>query len=222
MAGRKTITLYVDVISPFAYLAYYMLRHHPIFRPVTITYKPILLGGLMKSCDNRPPIEIRNKDKWIHVERLRWARQFHVPMSEKGPGNFPFPTLHVQRFLTALNVTHPDKLTVALDTLYARLWTEASDSTFADPKVFTVILEKALGKDVVGECVAKMGTPDVKKQLVTTTEEAFGNGAFGLPWFQCENARGEVEGFWGFDHIGQVVRFLELDDGGKGEIRALL
>ncbi|KAI1614490.1 putative 2-hydroxychromene-2-carboxylate isomerase [Exophiala viscosa] len=221
MGGPK-ITLYVDVISPFAYLAYYVLRHHPIFRPVTITYKPILLGGLMKSCDNRAPIEIRNKDKWIHVERLRWAHQFHVPMSKKGPDNFPFPTLHVQRFLTALHVTYPDKLTLALDTLYASLWTEPSESKIADPKVFGPILEKALGKDVVSECIAKMGDADVKKQLVASTEQAFADGAFGLPWFHCENASGQVEGFWGFDHLGQVVRFLELDDGGKGEIRALL
>lgn len=50
-------------------------------------------------------------------------------------------------------------------------------------------------------------------------------GAFGLPWFQCRNAEGTEEGFWGFDHLGQVVGFLGLDgeiDGGRGRVRALL
>jgi hydroxymethylglutaryl-CoA lyase len=26
----------------------------------------------------------------------------------------------------------------------------------------------------------------------------------------CENSKGEVEGFWGFDHLGQVVRFVKI------------
>jgi 2-hydroxychromene-2-carboxylate isomerase len=66
----------------------------------------------------------------------------------------------------------------------------------------------------------RMGEGDVKARLGRMTERAFEEGAFGLPWFQCENERGEKEGFWGFDHLGQVVKFLDLD-GGK-DIRALL
>ncbi|KAK7885756.1 hypothetical protein LTR67_010108 [Exophiala xenobiotica] len=221
MAGPKS-TLYVDIVSPFAYMAYYMLRHSPIFKPANITYTPILLGGLMKACNNTAPIEIRNKDKWINTERLRWARQFRIPMSQDFPAGFPKPTLHLQRFLTALNMTRPDKLTLALDTLYAALWTEPNESDLPDPKVFGGVLEKVLGKDVVAECVRKMGSPEVKKELSAKTDQALNDGAFGLPWFQCEDAHGKVEGFWGFDHLGQVVRFLGLDNSGKGEIRAVM
>ncbi|KIX00409.1 uncharacterized protein Z518_10548 [Rhinocladiella mackenziei CBS 650.93] len=221
MAGPK-ITLYVDIVSPFAYLGYYMLRNSPVFRPVQVTYVPILLGGLMKACGNRAPIEIRNKNKWISLERTRWARQFNIPMSADFPSGFPKPTLHVQRFLTALDMSRPDLVTPALDTLYAALWTEPNEANLPDPKVFGPILAKVLGEEVVKENMAAMNTPEVKNQLAKNTDKAMEDGAFGLPWFHCEDAQGNVEGFWGFDHLGQVVRFLGLDKDGKGEIRALL
>ena len=43
--AKPKITLYVDIVSPFAYMGYYMLRHHPAFNPskVSVTYIPIFL-----------------------------------------------------------------------------------------------------------------------------------------------------------------------------------
>ncbi|KAJ4509628.1 hypothetical protein HRR83_007057 [Exophiala dermatitidis] len=304
-----SITLYVDVVSPFAYLAYYMLRNHPLFRSVEITYIPIFLGGLLKACNNRAPLEIKNKDKWINIERLRWAHQFDIPISSATPEGFPKPTIQAMRFLTALQIIRPDLVPLALDTLYAIIWTDdgyklrqggqkpqsaggdtgnkfnersglvfdqqeqqgqgqsqttakrnptsqfnersgitmhketntntASEarggkppmSQLIDPAFFGPILAKVLGQDVVAEILEKhISSPEVKKQLSENTDQAIADGAFGLPWFKCRNGRGDVEGFWGFDHLGQVVRFLGLDDDednndgeGKGQkIRALL
>lgn len=47
------------------------------------------------------------------------------------------------------------------------------------------------------------------------------SGAFGLPWFECTNSKGETEGFWGVDHMGLVVEFLGLDRSDQG-FKALL
>ena len=189
-----------------------------------ITYVPILLGGLMKACGNRAPLEIRNKDRWINIERLRWARQFDIPMSQGTPDGFPRPTLHLQRFLTALNMAHPELLPTALDALYAALWTEPNESALPDPKVFPQVLGKVLPEEVLREGLEKMGSENAKKELLTRSNEAFEVGAFGLPWFQCTDSEGRTEGFWGFDHLGQVVRFLGLDGtlDPKGELRAVL
>ncbi len=49
-----------------------------------------------------------------------------------------------------------------------------------------------------------------KKLLLDNTSQAFADGAFGLPWFVCTDENGKTEGFWGVDHIGQVVKFLGL------------
>lgn len=178
----------------------------------------------MKMCNNRPPLEIRNKDTWINVERLRWARQFNIPMAAQFPEGFPKPTLQLQRFLTALSLSRPELLPTALDTCYQALWTDPTESNLPDVKVFAPILAKVLGNDVVNDCVAKMATPDVKKELSARTEQAVNMGAFGIPWFHCTNDTGLQEGFWGFDHLGQVVRFLGLDGSldSRGEVRAVL
>ena len=178
----------------------------------------------MKTCDNRAPIEIRNKGAWINTERLRWAQMFSIPMAKKFPAGFPKPTLALMRCLTALNVARPDLLTTALDALFEALWTDPTEGDLPDPKVFKEVLAKVLPEDVVTSALQRMNEPDVKKELVRNTDQAFADGAFGIPWFQCTNAKGETEGFWGFDHLGQVVRFLELDGevDGTGPVRAVL
>lgn len=51
----------------------------------------------------------------------------------------------------------------------------------------------------------------MKALLGSNTDHSFDSGAFGLPWFECTNATGDTEGFWGVDHLGQVADFLGLD-----------
>lgn len=66
-----------------------------------------------------------------------------------------------------------------------------------------------------------MGQPDVKGLLMSNTDRAFKEGAFGLPWFECTNENGKTEGFWGIDHLGQVADFLDLNRKDAG-FKALL
>lgn len=78
------------------------------------------------------------------------------------------------------------------------------------------------------KAVAENWNEEGKKLLVENTEKADKvEQAFGLPWFVCENAKGEKEGFWGVDHLGCVVRFMGLEGkdaeaGEKHVLRALL
>merc|ERR1712070_1322164 len=58
---------------------------------------------------------------------------------------------------------------------------------------------------------------DVRERQFGRSEE----GAFGLPWFVATDAQGRKEGFWGFDHLGQVVDHLGLERVGDG-YRAML
>ena len=56
----------------------------------------------------------------------------------------------------------------------------------------------------------------MKKSLNENTEAALKDGAFGLPYFVATNAEGEREGFWGFDHLGQVIEHLGIERGDRG------
>ncbi|KKY36538.1 putative 2-hydroxychromene-2-carboxylate isomerase [Diaporthe ampelina] len=208
------ITLYVDVVSPFGYIAYHTLRHDPVFK--------------------------NYKDKWINNERLRWARYFNVPIVTDVPDGFPANTLHVMRTICALGhlASTPDQqapssppaapaaqqheATVrALDAFFDAYWVRSRD--VADKDVVAGVLTRAgWGNDLAAVSELAAGG-DAKKALAGNTDRAFADGAFGLPWFACENDRGEREGFWGVDHLGCLLDFLGLErPAGRGGWKAML
>ncbi|KAK7931238.1 hypothetical protein PG985_001950 [Apiospora marii] len=205
-----TIQLYADAVSPFAYLAFHVLRNDDVFRGVKIEYTPLYLPGLMHACGNTTPMAIKNKDRWVEQERLRWARAFNVPMKLSIPPNFPPNTLHTMRALCAISL-QPDgqeKLARALGALYAAMW--AAHEQIGNPRVFKPILTQVLGKESTKEALAYSGTVG-KSTLKANTDKAFEDGAFGLPWMVCTNRKGQIESFWGVDRLGEVLRFLSLE-----------
>ncbi|PWY93602.1 2-hydroxychromene-2-carboxylate isomerase [Aspergillus sclerotioniger CBS 115572] len=204
------INVYLDVVSPFGYIAFSVLKNSPVFAKCNITYVPIFLGGLMHACQNTAPINITNKNTWIDKERTRWARYFSVPIVQTTPEGFPPRTLATQRALCAISQKSPDKLVSAFEALYRSFWVEGNPN-IAQPECFGPVLERVLGKSETQTIMEAMNHAEIKAILTANTNRAFNIGAFGIPWFECTNTKGETEGFWGVDHLGQVADFLGLD-----------
>ncbi|KAK9847576.1 HCCA isomerase/glutathione S-transferase kappa [Penicillium brevicompactum] len=209
MAPPK-ITFYVDIVSPFAYIAFHVLRNSPAFANCEVTYVPIFLGGLMQACGNNPPINIKNKKNYLGQQRVRWAKYFSVPIIEGFPKGFPIRTLPVQRALCAISQRNPEKLADVIGAIFHSFWVDGN-TTVGDAEGFAPLVESVLGAQETQEVIAAMGKPEIKALLSANTDRSFTSGAFGLPWFECTNSKGEKEGFWGVDHIGQVADFLDLD-----------
>ena len=119
-------------------------------------------------------------------------------------------------------------MTECLDALYETFWVQ-SKGTIGKAETFGPVLEKVLGKDRAAEVMEQIAQPDVKKRLGDNSDQAFKSGAFGIPWWECTNEKGEQECFWGVDHMGQVVEFLGLDrnkdaerTGGQNGMRSML
>ena len=155
-----------------------------------------------------------DKAQWIERDRLRWCRRFSIPISEKTPEPFPQLTLGAQRALCAVSLLHPEKLTACFEALYQAFWVEGQ--TISKAEVFGPVLLSVLGNDKGKEVLAAAGGVEAKKLLADNTDLAVREGAFGLPWFVATNSKGEKEGFWGFDHLGQVVEHLGLERTGEG------
>ncbi|KAK1832089.1 glutathione S-transferase kappa 1 [Podospora conica] len=224
---KPKITLYVDVVSPFAYMAYYILRHDPVFANCDVKYIPIFLGGLMHKCGNTAPMNIKNKDKYISSERLRWSAAFSIPIASEMPPDFPALTLPTMRALAVLYQEGGDdqsKLVAALDALFTETWVKRRPTHKAD--VLAEVLGRVLGEGEAGR-VLQASTTTGKALCLKLTDAAFDAGAFGLPWMVCTNPKtGATEGFWGVDHLGQVTQFLGLPvpktAGDKAGWRAML
>ncbi|KAG2420782.1 hypothetical protein HFD88_000396 [Aspergillus terreus] len=215
------ITLYLDIVSPFGYIAFHVLRNSPVFAKCNVSYVPIFLGGLMNTCGNTPPIKIKNKEVWIDKERLRWARYFSVPMIDKFTEGFPPLTLGTQRALCAISQKLPHKLVPTIEALYYSFWVQGN-AKIGQPEGFGPVLESVLGPTDAQEVLKAINQADTKAILSANTDRAFKAGAFGIPWFECTNSKGETEGFWGIDHLGQVVDFLGLDRRLDSGFRAVL
>ncbi|KAJ6086583.1 hypothetical protein N7467_005497 [Penicillium canescens] len=220
MSGPK-ITFYFDIGSPFSCIAFHVLRNSLVFSTCEIEYVPILLRDLMQVCQNTPPIAVKNKYQWINRERIYWARRFDVPMSEAIPKGFPASTTEVQLALCAIAINVPEKLVSVAEKLFRGFW-EDGDSAVLTSAGFLPILEEELGADNAQDIIEQSKNDEVKSTLHESTQRAFTLGAFGLPWFDCTNSQGNQEGFWGIDHLGRVVDFLQLDASMDKSFRVLL
>ena len=161
-----------------------------------------------------------DKDKWINIERKRWQKAFNIPMTEETPQPFPQPTISTQRALCAIEMSHPDKLADCFAVLYQAFWVEAQ--TIGKPEVIAPAISKVLGEADAKKIMEQISTAAVKKKLTDNSDDAMAAGAFGLPWFVATNSSGEMETFWGVDHMGQVVEHLGLERKDEPGLRAML
>ncbi|KAM0721910.1 hypothetical protein Q7P37_002835 [Cladosporium fusiforme] len=249
---RPHLTLYMDVVSPFAYMAFYMLRNSPVFKQCDIEYIPIFLGGVMQACGNTPPIRIKSESSHLSLPPS-------VPPTLTLPTPNPSPKLtppldkdkyinldrsrSANLFSIPILSTPPPNFPPntlpaqrALCTIQANhpsrlpAAIEALYNTFwvegqaiGEPDIVAQGLERVFAKDEVRGIMESVSTPEVKGLLSANTAQALECGAFGLPWFVARDAEGREEGFFGFDRLGMVVDHLGLErEGGGRGFRALL
>ena len=180
----------------------------------------------MNKCGNTPPIQIKNKDKWINIERRRWADVLNVPMAKEMPPNFPPRTLTIGRALCGILSLDKGSQTRLLPVLDA-LWDEffVKHAATHEPEELRRVLSGVLGGGEADKVIAAGNNGEEgggKRMLIKNTDEAFDAGAFGLPWMVCTRSDGQQESFWGVDHMGQVAAFLGLEKPGTGGWKALL
>ncbi|KAL2214352.1 putative 2-hydroxychromene-2-carboxylate isomerase [Sarocladium strictum] len=212
--GRPRITLYLDTVSPFGYLAFHILRNSPVFAGCDVTYVPVFLGGIMTMCNNAPPINIKNKAAYIHRQRNRWAELFDVPINPAMPPNFPPLTLTIMRPMALLHsradASSQAQVISLFDSIYHAFFVDHAEPHKAQDR--HAIFTKVLGSEEAARKLEEDGqTQEAKEVLKKNTQEAFDKGAFGLPWMVCTNADGKEEGFFGVDSLGQVAQFLGLE-----------
>jgi 2-hydroxychromene-2-carboxylate isomerase len=94
-----------------------------------------------------------DKDKWIDVERRRWAKYFSVPICDNTPEGFPPRTLTVQRALCVVSQKAPAKLSSVIEAVYHSFWVQ-SNSKIGEPAGFTPVLESVLGQQATNEVLS--------------------------------------------------------------------
>lgn len=161
-----------------------------------------------------------DKNEYLTADRIRLCKLLSIPIVAQVPTPFPPNTLSAQRALSTIQSQHPSSLPAAFEALYQAFWVEGQP--IGEPAIVTKALAKVLGEEQAKEIVAGTKRDEVKRLLSENTNQAFGAGVFGVPFFVASDWEGKESVFFGVDRLGMVADFLGLGRGEGGGVRALL
>ena len=187
----KTITFYLDFISPYAWLAFNALPHALQGISHRVVHKPVLFGAMLKHHGQLGPAEIPAKRDWTYRQVL-W--QAHLQGCElRLPSAHPFNPLGLLRLAVACDAGGEPNRHVC-EQVFRHVWCSGEDATDAQRlQVLTTQLQPAQDPS----------SPEVKQALQANTEEAIQQGLFGVPSFVVD---GKV--FWGLDALPMLRAWL--------------
>lgn len=186
----KHITCWIDVISPFAYLAFERLPQALQGLSYSVEYRPVLFAALLQQHGQKGPAEIEPKRAWTfrHVHWL--AAQHGIAMDT--PLQHPFNPLPLLRLALACG---PNRR--VLETILRHVWQGGADAV--DPQRLAA-LQATLAP------ARDPGSAEVKAELKTNTDAALALGLFGVPSFVLD---GRV--FWGLDALDMLAAAVRGD-----------
>jgi 2-hydroxychromene-2-carboxylate isomerase len=169
-----------DFGSPNAYLSHRIIPQIEARTGVTVTYVPVLLGGVFKATNNRSPMEafagIDNKQAFFRRETERFLKKYNITNYVRNP-YFPVNTLLIMR--GACVAADEGRLLEYVDAVFKCMWEQ--ELKMDDPAVAAKALSDA-GFDGPA-LLARTRDPAIKAVLVGNTEASVKRGCFGSPTF---------------------------------------
>ena len=172
---EKSVDFYFDYGSPASYLAYTQMPALAKRTGAKVNYLPILLGAVFQATQNRSPVEVPAKGKWMQADLQDFASRYGVPF--RWNPHFPINTLALMRGATY--AVREGFLLPYSDAIYKAVW--ADGQNMADPAVVGGVL-KGAGIDAQ-KLMAAIQEQSIKDALKDSTQRAIERGVFGAPTF---------------------------------------
>ena len=176
----------LDVISPYAYLAFEQLPETLAGISHWVEYRPVLFAGLLKAHGHKGPVEIPAKRDWTYRQVAWQARQLALPYALPTP--HPFNPLALLRLGLACTPPGQPWNRRVTEALLHHVW-RADGADPNDPARLAALRDR----------LAPPRDPDsaeVKDELRAATEAALARGLFGVPTIEW---RGRL--YWGLDAL---------------------
>ncbi|KAI5811168.1 hypothetical protein DFH27DRAFT_648539 [Peziza echinospora] len=187
-----SLTLYIDIVSPFSYIAFHVLTHSPhLFttsppsptsdRNLThVAILPCSLHHVMTITNGLPPAKsCPLKSKYIWKDMRRQAKRWGVPVlsEEEGlPEGFPFDKrfIHLQNLAYHIHKLYPHELFLAtIDLLFHLIWTPSPPPSFGSARADVHALPEAT--EILQKL--KFPKPEIDKILLAVRKEEGGGGS---------------------------------------------
>jgi len=196
----KTVDFYFDFASPNAYLSHQVVPGIEERTGAKFNYIPVLLGGIFKLTNNKPPMEaffgILNKNEYQSVEMERFQKRYEITKFKMNP-HFPVMTLQITR--GALGAQQDGYLDKYISEVLKHMWEEPKKMD--DPEVIKeAFTESGFDAD---KLLGQTQDPEIKAKLIANTEEAVKRGTFGIPTFFVDD-----DIYFGKDTLWQVEEAL--------------
>jgi 2-hydroxychromene-2-carboxylate isomerase len=162
---KNTVEFFFDFGSPTSYLAYTQLPKIAADASATLSWRPMLLGGVFKATGNASPVTVPAKGKWMLSDMKLWARRYSVPL--KFNPHFPINTLTLMRGAVGFQMRQPQEFERYVGVVYRALW--EAQLNLGDPAVLAATLTEA-GFDVeaftamVGDGGRRRGESQARQQ----------------------------------------------------------
>lgn len=198
-ATGRTVELYWDFSSPFAYLATRRAEELARRTGAKLVYRPVLLGGLFRLVGQADvPLFTfpEAKQRYYGLSMNRWAEYLGAPFSF--PAHFPLNSVRPLRAWLALP---EEKRAGFMHRAFRAYWAEGQN--LADEGVLRALLVEQEGVDA-DEVLARTNDPAIKQALIACTQRAADAGVFGAPTWVVD----ETELYWGQDRAPLVERKL--------------
>ncbi len=190
------VEFHFDFASPNTYYCHQVLPEIEERTGISFEYFPILLGGVFKATNNKPPMEqfagVKNKPQYHSLETERFVKKYNITRFKMNP-YFPINTLHIMR--GAIYAKHQGIFTNYVDVMYRCMWEQELD--MSNPEVIAQELKNA-GLPA-NEIIAGTQNPEIKQELIDNTNASVKRGTFGSPTFYVVD-----EIFFGKDKLGDV------------------
>ncbi|MEE6520100.1 hypothetical protein FKM82_017889 [Ascaphus truei] len=115
-------------------------------------------------------------------------------------------SLSAMRFVTAVQMSHPEFLEQVSRELWLRIWSEDKDITEPD-SLLEAARKAGMALDQVEKLLGMISSPEVKSKLRETTEEALEYGTFGMPTMVA-HIDGKPQLYFGSDRIEVLAHQL--------------
>lgn len=187
----KTITFYLDFISPYAWLAFNALPQALQGISHQVVHKPVLFGAMLKHHGQLGPAEIPAKRDWTYRQVLWLAHQQGVEL--KLPSAHPFNPLALLRLAVACDAEgQPNRF--VCEQVFRHVWCSGQDAADLD-RLASLSVQLQPARDPASAAV--------KQDLQSNTEQALAQGLFGVPSFAVDD-----KVFWGQDALPMLRAYL--------------
>jgi 2-hydroxychromene-2-carboxylate isomerase len=187
-----------DYRSIYSYLANTQMKT----LGASVAYQPVDIVAVMKSVNNQPSPLCPPKLKYSHIDAMRWARRYDVPLSANRPLLDAIREKRLQGSLLSRVAVAAQRMGIfdqVNDALFSAVWASSEDLVTEEGRS-----QFLASRGIPAALWDDAGSPDVAAQLAANNERAVANGVFGAPTFFVDQ-----EMFFGNDRLSFVKDRLD-------------